>query len=129
MELQHKLARLRAQRGWSQEKLAEELGVSRQAVQKWERGAGTPDLENLIKLAKRFNVSMDALLLDSDQRVLEEMRKDALIQPEYGMQHKWESYAAQLDIEYTQTLEEGKDIFVGHGLHFHHLTKKVYTIT
>ena len=110
MELQHKLARLRAQRGWSQEKLAEELGVSRQAVQKWERGAGTPDLENLIKLAKRFNVSMDALLLDSDQRVLEEMHKDALIQPEYGMQHKWESYAAQLDIEYIQSLEEGKDI-------------------
>ena len=109
MELQHKLARLRAQRNWSQERLAEELGVSRQAVQKWERGAGTPDLENLTKLAKKFNVSVDALLLDSDQRVLEEMHKDTLIQPEYSMQHSWESYAAQLIVEYLQTLEEGKE--------------------
>ena len=110
MELRHKLARLRMESGMSQEKMAEELGVSRQAVQKWESGTGIPDIENLIKLVKHFGVSMDALLLDSDPRIMEEMQKNSLIQPEYSMQAAWENYASQLNVEYRQSLEEGKDI-------------------
>ncbi len=82
MELHKKLARLRQEKGWSQEKTAAELGVSRQAVQKWESGAGVPELDNLIRLAQCFRVSLDALVLDKDMRMKQELHQDALIQPD-----------------------------------------------
>lgn len=48
--------------GLSQEALAEKLGVSRQAVSKWERSESSPDTDNLIALAKLYGVSLDELL-------------------------------------------------------------------
>ena len=48
--------------GLSQEGLAERLHVSRQAVTKWETGAGVPDVENLMEIADVFGLSMDELL-------------------------------------------------------------------
>lgn len=48
--------------GLSQEELAEKIGVSRQAVSKWERGESSPDTENLIALAKLYNISLDELV-------------------------------------------------------------------
>ena len=53
---------LRKQRNLSQSRLAEELGVSFQAVSNWERGAAPPDLENLVQLAACFGVLVDDLL-------------------------------------------------------------------
>ncbi|MDO4797164.1 MAG: helix-turn-helix domain-containing protein [Coriobacteriales bacterium] len=53
---------LRVERGWSQEQMAERLGVSRQAITKWETGAGAPDIENLAAIARLFGVSTDSLL-------------------------------------------------------------------
>lgn len=44
----------------SQEQLARRIGVSRQAVTKWESGAGRPELESLVALADVFTVSVDA---------------------------------------------------------------------
>lgn len=58
-----RLAEVRRVRGLSQEELADALGVSRQAVSKWERGESSPDTDNLIALAKLCNISLDALLL------------------------------------------------------------------
>lgn len=52
---------LRRKRGLSQEQLAEEIGVSRQAVSKWEQGLSTPELEKLQALCAFFHVSMDEL--------------------------------------------------------------------
>lgn len=49
--------------GLSQEELAEKIDVSRQAVSKWERGESSPDTENLIALAKLYNISLDELVL------------------------------------------------------------------
>ena len=46
----------------SQEELAEMLGVSRQAVSKWEIGEGYPEVDKLLLLSKRLNVSLDSLL-------------------------------------------------------------------
>ena len=46
----------------SQELLAEKIGVSRQAVTKWETGAGIPDIENMISISSLFNISIDELL-------------------------------------------------------------------
>ena len=61
MELGTILAELRKRDGYSQEWLAEKLGVSRQAVAKWEAGGATPELSKLIALADLFDVSLDRL--------------------------------------------------------------------
>lgn len=62
MELYEKLYELRRASGMSQEELAEKLGVSRQAVSKWESGATQPELPKLIELSKLYSVSVDELL-------------------------------------------------------------------
>ena len=62
IELGNRLADLRKQHGYSQEDLADKLGVSRQAISKWERGEASPDTDNLIELAKIYDISLDELL-------------------------------------------------------------------
>lgn len=57
-----KLADLRKCHGFSQEALAEKMGVSRQAISKWERGESSPDTDTLITLAKLYEVSLDELV-------------------------------------------------------------------
>ncbi len=64
MILADKIIRLRKQLGWSQEELAEKVGVSRQSVSKWESTNSIPDLNKIIKLAGIFDVSTDFLLKD-----------------------------------------------------------------
>ena len=56
-----KLKQLRVDSGMSQEKLAEKLMVSRQAVSKWENGEALPDMENMIALARLYSTSLDEL--------------------------------------------------------------------
>ncbi|MDP4088655.1 MAG: DUF5680 domain-containing protein [Bacillota bacterium] len=62
MKFQEKLQTLRKERGLSQENLAEEIGVSRQAVAKWELGQSYPDIDNLIALSNLFRISIDKLV-------------------------------------------------------------------
>lgn len=62
MELKDKLQELRKNKNLSQEKLAEKLDVSRQAVAKWENGETYPDIDNLISLSDIFNITLDRLL-------------------------------------------------------------------
>ena len=62
MTLGEKIKDLRRKYNISQEKLAFEIGVSRQSVTKWESDAGLPDIDNLKALATLFNVSIDELL-------------------------------------------------------------------
>lgn len=62
MELRATLARLRKENGFSQAELAEELGVTRQAVSRWETGAAAPTTDNLICLSQLFGVTMDELV-------------------------------------------------------------------
>lgn len=62
VEIAQRLAELRRARGYSQESLARELGLSRQAVSKWERAESSPDTDNLLTLAKLYGVSLDELL-------------------------------------------------------------------
>ncbi len=63
MEFGEKLQMLRKARGWSQEELAQQINVSRQALSKWESGASIADTENVIALSRLFGVSTDYLLL------------------------------------------------------------------
>ena len=62
IETANRLYELRKEKGLSQEELAEKLGVSRQAVSKWERSEASPDTDNLIALAKIYNLSLDELI-------------------------------------------------------------------
>lgn len=66
VEIAERLAARRKLAGLSQEALAEKLGVSRQAVSKWERSESSPDTDNLIALAKLYGVSLDELLYVDD---------------------------------------------------------------
>ena len=62
MTFTEKLKSIRKQAGMSQEQLAEKLGVSRQAVTKWETDAGIPDIENIMAISALFDISIDELL-------------------------------------------------------------------
>lgn len=62
IKLANRLTELRKEHGYSQEELADKLGVSRQAVSKWERAEASPDTDNLIELARIYGVSLDELL-------------------------------------------------------------------
>ena len=62
LEIAVRLTEMRRAHGYSQEDLAEKLGISRQAVSKWERAESSPDTDNLIALAKLYGVSLDELL-------------------------------------------------------------------
>lgn len=64
MKLSEKLYSLRKKSGLSQEQLAEELSVSRQAISKWESGISVPESEKLIVISSYFNVSVDYLIKD-----------------------------------------------------------------
>jgi len=62
MDFRDRLFELRRQAGLSQEELANLLGLTRQAVQKWEAGTSRPDMDNLTALANYFHVSLDYLV-------------------------------------------------------------------
>lgn len=62
MNFAENLMALRKQRGWSQEELGNQIGVTRQTVSKWEMGQSTPELEKLIELSKLFQISIDRLV-------------------------------------------------------------------
>ena len=62
MTLGNRLQRLRQRQGLSQDALAEKLGVSRQAVSKWERDEAVPEVEKLLRLSELYGVSLDELV-------------------------------------------------------------------
>lgn len=65
MNFSEKLKEIRKDKGLSQEQLAEKIGVSRQAITKWETGKGLPDVENMLIIAEIFKTTLDELLMDS----------------------------------------------------------------
>ena len=64
MILADKITEERKKNGWSQEELANQLGVSRQAVSKWESAGAVPDLQRILQMSELFCVSTDYLLKD-----------------------------------------------------------------
>lgn len=67
----NRLQQLRKTNGYSQEVLAEKLSVSRQSVSKWERAEASPEIDNLMGLAKIYDITIDELLDTSNDKVLE----------------------------------------------------------
>ena len=78
MALGEKLAKLRREKNYTQEQLAELLGVSRQAVSKWESDSAYPETEKLIRLAKLYGCSLDELLLDRPAQMPREAERSSL---------------------------------------------------
>lgn len=74
MLLSEKIMSLRKRNGWSQEELAQQLGVSRQSVSKWESMTSIPDIQKIMAMSELFGVSTDYLLKDE----LEELPTTAI---------------------------------------------------
>jgi len=71
MRLNEKIKELRKKKGLTQEELANELNVSRQAITKWESGEGVPDVENLRNIALFFHVSVDYLIDNKSEQIID----------------------------------------------------------
>lgn len=69
MKFNEKLLQLRKEKGYSQEELAQKLGVSRQAISKWEVSDSYPEVENILEICKLFDVSTDYLLKDELEEI------------------------------------------------------------
>jgi ADP-ribosylglycohydrolase/transcriptional regulator with XRE-family HTH domain len=110
MLLSEKIYRIRTKAGLSGEKFAGILGVTKQSVQKWEAGNAQPELSKLIKISKSFNISLDALVLDSDLRITEDMHSGNVIKPDYASMQVCETYHKNLLLEFEQCMDEGLDI-------------------
>lgn len=76
MILADKIIEERKKNGWSQEELASKLGVSRQAVSKWESSGSIPDLQRILQMSELFGVTIDYLLKDE----IEEERQNEYIE-------------------------------------------------
>ncbi|MDE6125293.1 MAG: helix-turn-helix domain-containing protein [Eubacterium sp.] len=75
------LKELRVKNKLSQEKLAEQLGLSRQSISKWEQGYALPDTDNLLKLSELYGISVDTLLkcgeAEEEKEEIEEQVQEA----------------------------------------------------
>ena len=85
MKLSDKIIKHRKSNGWSQEKLAEKLNVSRQTISRWEGATAQPDAQNILQLSRLFGVTTDYLLndeyeSDDDFHKSKELNKDGLQQ-------------------------------------------------
>lgn len=75
MKFNENLKYLRKQYGLTQEQLAEQLNVSRQAITKWESGQSLPDIENLKEISYIFSVSIDSLIGDIETKSTSKINK------------------------------------------------------
>ena len=89
-----RLVELRKNAGYSQDELADTIGVSRQAVSKWERCESSPDTDNLIELARLYKVSLDELINGTElppkaphaeERASGEQKENAFVYEDDGM--------------------------------------------
>ena len=89
-----KIAENRKRMGLSQEKLSELIGVSRQAIQKWESGATVPDFAHIVSMADIFGITADSFANDTAECA--GVINDSPDFPSWG---GWESYSKMLPIE------------------------------
>jgi len=88
MLFNEKLKMLRKKENLTQEELAEKLNVSRQAITKWESGDGTPDIYNLKQISTLFNITIDELIKEEKEVIVEDKN-------EHG-------YVEELEIDHTK---------------------------
>ena len=86
MEITEKLLNLRKANGLTQEQLAEQLGVSRQSVSKWESGQAMPELDKIVSICEIFHVTADYLLKPSDMDILS-VKTEMLEKQQKSLEH------------------------------------------
>jgi len=114
IEIADRLVKLRKKYGYSQEELADKLGLSRQAVSKWERAEASPDTDNLICLAKLYGVSLDELLAtdeDIDTIVEEQVKENKEEAPAQNAQENKDKVVLQ-DDEVVIFSKKGKKVTI-----------------
>lgn len=122
IEIANRLVQLRKSNNLSQEALAEKLGISRQAVSKWERAEASPDTDNLILLARLYGVSLDELLSTEDEIPMPEA--EASFQNDYT-EKETHSYNQEENAEYVHiglngihVKDEDDEVHIGwNGIH------------
>ena len=128
LEIANRLVALRKQNNLSQEALAEKLGISRQAVSKWERAEASPDTDNLIALAKLYHISLDELLKihedEEDETVNNSFDGTEQIGGGYaeskydGMNGQASNAEREYRFEESDTQDIGDDVHIGFdGIH------------
>ena len=127
LEIANRLVALRKENNLSQEALAEKLGISRQAVSKWERAEASPDTDNLIALAKLYHISLDELLKiheEEDETVNKsfdgtEQMGSGYAETEQGdMNGQTSNVEREYRYEESDTQNAGDDVHIGFdGIH------------
>ena len=135
IEIANRLVELRKKYGYSQEELASKLGISRQAVSKWERAESSPDTDNLICLAKLYNCSLDDLLkTDQDvndiikdkeeQTIEEESEKKNYCNIDWnGIHVKDGDEEVHIDKYGIHCIDGDEELHIGSKFNYHHLNK------
>ena len=117
-EVANRLQQLRKAKGLSQEELANILGLSRQAISKWERAETSPDTDNLICLAKLYNISIDSLLStdESIEEIKERIAQERISEIDKDKEEKFENdEISEQDFEksiFEDYTDEEKDLKV-----------------
>ncbi|MES5925678.1 helix-turn-helix transcriptional regulator [Bacillus cereus group sp. MG9] len=113
---ENKIKELRIAKGWTQKSLAEKLDVSSQVISNWERAYTSPNQEDLIKLAKVFNVTIDYILssdkiinLNYDiEKITEYVSSSMLKQDEKELMEKVKKHTKTNDITLFEQILENK---------------------
>lgn len=122
MELKDILQMIRKERKLSQEEVAEKIGVSRQAVAKWESGMASPDLDNLICLSETFSVTVDYLLKNDRDCSNLNPRKGSIARGELAkflVEAKQNTYAAKASKEEKSMRPSSQDYLYRKGDFFY----------
>jgi transcriptional regulator with XRE-family HTH domain len=117
MDFAEKLQNYRKQKGMSQENLAEAIGVSRQAVSKWESGQSYPETEKMIALCELFQVSMDHLVRGepAEQREQLPLEPNWLAATRYRYHYEYKSKATWFGVPLLH-INVGRGIYVAKGI-------------
>lgn len=111
MILADKIINLRKKNGWSQEELAEKLGVTRQSISKYEGAQSIPDLDKILKLSEIFGVTTDYLIKDELEE--EEYAPSQMHENESGSDRSVHKVTMEMANEYLQIIDwsAGKTAF------------------
>lgn len=112
IEIANRLYQYRKENNLSQEELASKIGVSRQAVSKWERAEASPDTDNLILLAKLYGVTLDELLQGKAEQTPPAAEQEV-------SEEKAEAESTQFSPEPDEEYVESDKISFKNGIHIH----------
>ena len=117
LNLGEKLQLLRNNNRLSQEEVGEKLGVSRQAISKWESGQSTPDLKKLIAISELYNITIDSLV--KDEYEFDVFKSNEVSSVDNQEEKKEDNKNAQIVININKD-----SIFTSHSVEYEYKSKK-----